>query len=317
MNKVPQIAIIIPLYNEEDVFPTLTSRINSLINSSDLTFEVLLIDDGSRDNTPKLMEEQAFKDDRYKCIFLSRNYGHQLALSAGLENVTADEAVFIIDADLQDPPELLDDFYKKFQEGYEVVYSIRKKRKEGLFKRIGYFTFYRIMKLISYYEIPLDSGDFSLISRRVVDIINSMPEQDRFIRGIRSWIGFKQIGVEYERQVRAAGEPKYKFKQLSKLALTGIFNFSYIPIRLVTFLGIISFLIALFFLIYNLILKIFFHNVPQGYTSIYMAIVLFSGVQLISLGILGEYIIRIFYQVKKRPLFIVKSRIENKKYTNK
>lgn len=314
MNKMPQISILVPLYNEEEVFATLINRLNSLISNSDLTFEVILIDDGSRDSTTKLMEETAFKDDRYKCIFLSRNHGHQLALSAGLEYAAANEAAFIIDADLQDPPELFEDFYGKYKQGYDVVYSIRQKRKEGLFKRLGYFIFYRLMKLISYYEIPLDSGDFSLISRRVVDLINSMPEQDRFIRGLRSWVGFKQIGVEYERQERAAGEPKYKFKQLASLAFSGIFNFSYIPIRFVTFLGITAVSITIVFLLYTLMQKIFFGNVPKGFTSLFIAIVLFSGVQLIALGILGEYIIRIFYQVKKRPLYIIKSKIENKKY---
>lgn len=313
---MPQISIIVPLYNEEEVFSSLISRLNSLIENSDLTFEVILIDDGSKDSTPKLMEELALKDEKYRCIFLSRNHGHQLALSAGLDNTSAEEAVFIIDADLQDPPELFHDFYQKYKEGYDVVYSVRKKRKESFFRRLGYFTFYRLMKLISYYEIPLDSGDFSLISRRVVDIISSMPEQDRFIRGIRSWIGFKQIGVEYEREARAAGEPKYKFKQLASLALSGIFNFSYIPIRFVTFLGIVAVSITILFLIYTLAQKIFFGNVPKGFTSLFVAILLFSGVQLIALGILGEYIIRIFYQVKSRPLYIIKNKIENKKHTD-
>lgn len=313
---MPQISIIVPLYNEEEVFPALIERLDKLTKNSELSFEILLVDDGSKDNTPRLMEELALADNKYKCIFLSRNHGHQLALTAGLENVSASEAVFIIDADLQDPPELLHEFYEKYKEGYDVVYSVRKKRKEGLLKKAGYFTFYRLMRLISYYDIPLDSGDFSLISRRVVDIINQMPEQDRFIRGIRSWIGFKQVGVEYERQARASGEPKYRFKQLASLAFTGIFNFSYIPIRIVTFLGICVVSITLLFLGYTLFQKIFFGNVPEGFTSLYIAIVLFSGVQLIALGILGEYIIRIFYQVKNRPLYIIKNRIENKKYSD-
>ena len=313
---MPQISIIAPLYNEEETFPILIDRLNNLVDNSNLTFEIVLVDDGSSDQTPELMKKLSLNDSKYKSIFLSRNYGHQLALSAGFKNVSAEEVVFIIDADLQDPPELFDEFYQKYKEGYEVVYSIRKKRKENIFKRFSYFTFYRIMSLIAYYDIPLDSGDFSLISRRVVDIINEMPEQDRFIRGLRSWIGFKQIGVEYERQERAAGEPKYKFKQLAKLAFTGIFNFSYIPIRFVTFLGIISVSLSLLFLIYTLFEKIFFGAVPQGFTSLYITIVLFSGVQLISLGILGEYIIRIFYQVKDRPLYIIKNKIVNKEHIN-
>jgi len=314
--KAPIISIVIPLYNEEEIFDLLVNRLNNLVNSTSLEFEIILIDDGSVDSTPLLMEKIALGDEKYKCIFLSRNYGHQLALSAGLSEVSALDAAFILDADLQDPPELFNEFYEKYKEGYDVVYSIRKKRKENLIKRASYFLFYRLLNSISYYKIPLDSGDFSLISRKVVIQINQMPEQDRFLRGMRSWVGFKQIGVEYERNERAAGEPKYTFKDLLKLALTGIFNFSYVPIRFVTFLGIISVSLSIIFLSYTLFLRIFYETVPKGFTSLYIAIVLFSGVQLISLGILGEYIIRIFFEVKNRPLYIVDKKIINKKLEN-
>jgi len=234
--KEPNISIIVPMFNEEEMFDLLINRLNKLVESTSIVFEIILIDDGSTDSTSKLMENMALQNETYKCIFLSRNYGHQIALSAGLNEVSATEAVLLIDADLQDPPELFHDFYDKYKEGYDVVYSVRKRRKENVLKRTSYYLFYRLINAISYYKIPLDSGDFSLISRRVVNLINQMPEQDRFLRGLRSWVGFKQIGIEYERQERAAGEPKYRFKELFKLALTGIFNFSYIPIRLVTFL---------------------------------------------------------------------------------
>jgi len=193
----PKISIVIPLYNEEDVFHLLIDRLNQLMDSSELDIEIILVNDGSRDKTPFLMKQIGLQDDRYQCIFLSRNFGHQTALSAGLKYVRASDAVMVIDGDLQDPPELLIDLYKKYQEGYEVVYAVRKKRKEGFLKKISYSLYYRFVKRISKIDLPLDSGDFALLSRRVVDLLNQMPEESRYLRGMRSWIGFKQTGLEY------------------------------------------------------------------------------------------------------------------------
>ncbi|GAB3904696.1 glycosyltransferase family 2 protein [Larkinella knui] len=308
----PQISIVAPLYNERESFPHLVSRLNALMDSSSLAIEVVLIDDGSRDNTAQLMQQLALTDDRYHCVFLARNYGHQIALTAGMAAAKATEALFIIDGDLQDPPELLDEFYAKFQEGYDVVYAVRKKRKEGVFKKMAYFLFYRFMKSISYVDIPLDSGDFSLISRRVTNVLNQMPEESRFIRGMRSWIGFKQIGVEYERDARVAGEAKYTFKMLRRLAYNGIFNFSEFPIKFVTNLGMISIGIAVLYFIQTLIKKYFFGGVPQGFTALLFTIILFGGIQLIGLGLIGEYVLRIFFQSKGRPLYIVREIIRKK-----
>ena len=276
------------------------------MESTPLTIEVVLIDDGSRDHTPALMQQLALSDGRYHCVFLSRNYGHQMALTAGMAAARATEALFIIDGDLQDPPELLTEFYQKYKEGYDVVYAVRKKRKESFFKRLAYSAFYRFMRSISYVEIPLDSGDFSLISRRVADVLNQMPEESRFIRGMRSWIGFRQIGVEYERDARVAGEPKYSFKMLRKLAYNGIFNFSEYPIKLVTRLGMITMGISGLYLVQTLIKKYFYGDVPQGFTATLFVITLFSGVQLIALGMIGEYVLRIFFQTKGRPLYVVR-----------
>jgi len=308
----PKISIVIPLYNESLSFPFLIKRLNDLMQSSQLETEVVLVDDASTDNTAQLINQMALTDERYTGMFLARNYGHQIALSAGLSIARGSEAVMIIDGDLQDPPELLLTFYNYLKEGYDVVYGIRKKRKENLFKRFSYYLFYRIQKKIININIPLDSGDFSLVSRRAVNILNKMPEESRFIRGMRTWIGFRQIGVEYERDKRVAGNSKYSLKMLMRLAYNGIFNFSDFPIKLITTLGFFTISVSLIFVLVVLIKKFFFNGVPEGYTSLLLAITLFSGVQLISLGIIGEYIYRIFFQVKGRPLFNIKHKIVEK-----
>ena len=201
---------------------------------------------------------------------------------------------------------MLPEFYAKYQEGYDVVFAVRKKRKEQVHKRLAYALFYRVFRQISYVDMPLDSGDFSLISRRVANILIQMPEENRFIRGMRSWIGFRQIGIEYERDARSAGQSKYSFKMLRRLAYSGIFNFSEYPIKIVTRLGLLTLGIAALYLLQTLIKKYFFGDVPQGFTALLFVIVLFSGVQLIALGMIGEYVLRIFFQTKGRPLYIVR-----------
>ena len=285
------------------------------MDSSGLKIEIVLIDDGSRDNTAQLMQEIALSDERYHCIFLARNHGHQLALTAGLAHARGTEGVMVIDGDLQDPPELLLEFYPYLQQGNDVVYAVRKKRKEGLLKRAGYFLFYRILKSISYIDIPLDSGDFALMSRRVVNIMNKMPEESRYLRGMRTWVGFKQIGVEYERSERQAGESKYSFSMLFKLAYNGIFNFSEFPIKFVSRLGVLAILISLVYFLSVVIKKFFFQEVIEGFTSLLFIIILFSGVQLFALGVIGEYVLRVFFQSKNRPLFIVKETIKDKEFS--
>ena len=308
----PQINILIPLYNEEEVFDQLISRLTDLINGSDLTITVIMVDDGSRDNTPFLMRDVSMRDDRFTSVFLSRNFGHQRALTAALSCVDAQEAVLILDGDLQDPPELLEDLYLRFKEGYDIVYAVRKKRKESVLQKASYKLFYRILKKISYLHIPLDTGDFSLISRKVVDNLNEMKEESRFLRGMRSWVGYKQIGVPYERAERQAGDSKYSILSLIKLALNGIFNFSEFPIKLITNLGFLTVFISVCYLSLTLIKKYVYGVVPEGFTGLIFAITLFGGVQLISIGVLGEYILRIFFQVKSRPLFIINKQIKNK-----
>ncbi|MEJ0057120.1 MAG: glycosyltransferase family 2 protein [Bacteroidota bacterium] len=311
-----EISIIIPLYNEEAVFDKLIQRLLLLIDSSSSKIEIVLVDDGSTDETALHIQAISMTDGRFKGVFLSRNYGHQIALSAGMANVAASKAVMMLDGDLQDPPEMLSKFYEKIEEGYDVVYAVREKRKEGAVKRLLYWIFYRLLKIISDTNLPLDSGDFSMISRKVNDIIVSMPEQSRFVRGLRTWVGFKQIGIAYERDKRSAGESKYSFGKLFQLAYDGIFNFSFIPLKVITRLGFYTILISLLYLSFVLFKKFFGYPLPSGFTALIFSVSLFSGVQLISLGVLGEYISRIYLQVKNRPLYLVRKIIANKQELN-
>lgn len=316
MTGNPQISFVVPLYNEQESFHLLTERLNKLMDNCALSIEVVMVDDGSKDNTSQLMKLQALNDARYHSVFLSRNFGHQLALSAGLSVVRGTEAIMCIDGDLQDPPELLGEFYKLYQQGYEVVYAVRKNRKEGWLLKQMFHYYYRIQKKMSNIDVALDSGDFALLSRRVVNVMNQLPEESRYLRGLRSWVGFKQTGYEYDRPERAAGETKYPISKRIKIALNGIFNFSEIPIKFITNMGIATILIALSYFAYTLVKKFVF-NVPvvEGFTGLLFTIILFSGVQLVSLGIIGEYVVRIFFQVKGRPLFIIKNRIVNQEFT--
>jgi glycosyltransferase involved in cell wall biosynthesis len=306
-----KISFLIPLFNEETVFPLLINRLNSFSNTLSITHEIILVDDGSTDKTAELMQALAINAPKYHCIFLSRNFGHQFAVSAGLTYSRGTEALMILDGDLQDPPEVFESFYACLKEGYDVVYGIRTKRKENEFKKISYYFFYRILSRISSSPIFLDSGDFSLLSRRVVNIINEMPENSRFLRGMRGWIGFKQKGVAYERDVRAAGEPKYTLTKLFKLAYDGIFNFSAFPIKFLTWSGVFCLATSFIYFLFTMYKKFFENDVPTGFTALLFMIIFFGGIQLVSIGIIGEYVSRTFEQVKNRPLFIIKSRIQN------
>lgn len=311
MNNI-DISIIVPLYNEEEVFNTLIERITGVINSAPFTCEVILINDGSVDNTGELMKSICQKDERFTGVILSRNHGHQLAVTAGLSFVRGKKGAMIIDGDLQDPPELVTEFFKLLEQGYDVIYAIRKNRKEGYLKKLAYKLYYRFQKKISNFKIPIDSGDFSMLSKRVVVQLNEMPEQSRYLRGMRSWVGFKQIGYEYNRDERQAGESKYSWSQLFDLAFNGIFNFSDFPVKIITRLGFITIFFSLIYFAYNIYRRIYYNDVPQGFTATILAIILFSGVQLISLGLIGEYVLRIYNQVRNRPLFIVDSLIQDK-----
>jgi polyisoprenyl-phosphate glycosyltransferase len=316
MSTAPQVSFIIPLYNEAEVFRELVDRLQAFTASLKVQFEIVLVDDGSSDDTPVMMKSLALTNPHYHCIFLSRNFGHQYAVSAGLRHAEGTEAMMVLDGDLQDPPELFYEFYKFYQEGFDVVYGVRRKRKESAYKKFSYYVFYRILSRISNTPIFQDTGDFSLISRRVVDIINSMPEDSRFLRGMRSWVGFRQKGVPYDRDSRVGGEPKYTLSKLVKLAYDGVFNFSSFPIKFLTFSGAICFSASILYFIVTLVRKIVWGDVPVGFTALLFMIIFFGGIQLLSIGIIGEYVSRIFMQVKQRPLYIVKEVIKNGKVAN-
>jgi dolichol-phosphate mannosyltransferase len=317
INRQIDISIIVPLYNEQQVFNQLIKRLLDVINVTNFSCEVILINDGSIDDTPILIEEICKNDNRFVGVLLSKNHGHQIAITAGLSNARGEKGVMIIDGDLQDPPELINEFYKLLIEGNDVIYAVRKNRKESFLKKLAYKIYYKLQKKISNFNIPIDSGDFSMLSRRVVDNMNIMPEQSRYLRGMRAWVGFKQIGYEYDRDERFAGETKYSWSKLFKLAFNGIFNFSDFPIRFITRLGFFTVFFSLLYFIYNVYRRIYYNDVPQGFTAIILAIILFSGVQLISLGVIGEYVLRIYNQVRNRPLFIIDKIIQDGKKVEK
>jgi dolichol-phosphate mannosyltransferase len=307
-DPLPDLGIVVPLYNEEEVFYELRTRLQFLLaRMATLKVEVVLVDDGSRDGTPALIAELCQADPRFRGVLLSRNFGHQLAVSAGLQHVRG-KYVAILDGDLQDPPEILPDFLDKAREGYDIVYGVRRQRKESALKRSCYWLFYRLMRKLAPHEIPLDAGDFCIMSARVVSLINAMPERHRFLRGMRAWTGFRQVGFPYERQPRAAGSPKYTLSKLLGLALEGIFTFSEVPLRLATYLGLAVAGAALIWALVIVCWRLFSDNSLPGYASITAGIFFLGGVQLLCLGILGEYIGRIHNEVKGRPWFVVDRR---------
>jgi glycosyltransferase involved in cell wall biosynthesis len=307
------VSIVIPCYNEEDVLDQLFSRMDATISAlrSKYNFEVICIDDGSRDSTWTKLQHQASLNETWKGLRFARNFGHQTAVSAGIYHTKGD-VVIVMDADLQDPPEELHRFIDKWREGYEVVYAVRTRRKEGPLKRLCYWGFYRLLSKVSANPIPLDSGDFCVMDRKVVNVLRSMPERNRFVRGLRAWAGFRQIGVPYERQARAAGEVKYTVSKLMKLALDGLLSFSTLPLRLATYLGLWVSGAAIIGVLFTLLQRIFsesftkigFGPVP-GFATIVISILFLGGVQLLCIGILGEYLGRIYDEVKRRPQWVI------------
>jgi dolichol-phosphate mannosyltransferase len=305
------ISVIIPAFNEGDGLRSLHQRLSASAATWNEDYEFILIDDGSHDHTLAVAEELARADRRLKVVSLSRNFGHQPAVTAGLEHARGD-LVAIIDADLQDPPEELHRFFAKCREGFDIVYAIRTKRKESLVKRLCYKLYYRLLASLASIPIPLDSGDFCVMNSKALQALNAMPERSRFIRGLRSWIGFRQTGLAYERQARAAGEPKYTFRKLAQLGLDGIVNFSSKPLRLImvagVLLGAFAMLAALLVLVqYILDLTIWVYNPrdQKGWTSLMLVVLFLSSAQLFCLGIIGEYVGRLFDEVKRRPVYLV------------
>lgn len=301
---LPQYSLIIPVYNEEATLLELYRRVSTVMNQLDGFSELILINDGSGDRSLELMRELRLNDSRVCYLSLARNFGHQIAVTAGL-NMARGEAVIILDADLQDPPELIPNLIERWRQGYQVVYAQRtQRRKENWFKQLTAYGFYRILKRLADVEIPTDTGDFCLLDRRVVDVLNAMPERNRYLRGLRSWVGFKQIAVYFERDPRFAGEVKYTFRKSFSLAVNGLVSFSKVPLRLATYLGLLSALVALIMMILVVYWRFFAPQSPlTGIATITVAIFFLGAVQLLCIGILGEYVGRIYEEVKGRPLY--------------
>jgi dolichol-phosphate mannosyltransferase len=271
-------------------------------------WELLFVDDGSDDGSADILDELHRRDPRIKVIHFSRNFGHQAALQAGLDAATG-SCVALMDADLQDPPEVLCRLIERWRSGYQVVYAVRKGRKEGLFKRTAYALFYRSMRAIAEVDVPVDAGDFCLLDRSVVDVLTALPERGRFLRGLRSWIGFRQIGVEYERDVRHAGEPKYTLGKLVRLALSGYIGFSTLPLRLASLVGVFSAAVGFLLALWAVVVRVRGIPAPWGWASTVAIILFMGGVQLLVLGIIGEYLGRMYDEVRRRPTYIVSSRV--------
>lgn len=301
----PVLSVVIPVYEEEVNLPVLYVRLTQVLTASEPEHEIIFIDDGSRDRSVEIMHRLAASDPRVVVVELSRNFGHQVAISAGLDQARGD-GVIIMDADLQDPPEVLPQFIAKWREGHDVVYAIREQRKEGWVKRLLYSLFYRMLQRIANIDIPLDAGDFCIMDRRVVEILNGMPERNRFVRGIRSWVGLDQVGLTYERQARYAGHEKYSYRRLVYLALDGLISFSFVPLRMITVTGFIISAISIVLAVIYFVQRLVVGPNPQGFTTTIVAVLFLAGMQLITLGVIGEYIDRIFEEVKRRPLYVVR-----------
>jgi len=307
--SAPAITVAVPLHNEETGLPELIRRVGLVLDQiPGGPHEMLFVDDGSSDRTMQLLEEFAGRDPRISVISLSRNFGHQAALTAALDHVSGDVTV-VLDGDLQDPPETIPVLVEKFLEGYDVVYAQRLRRKEALWLRICFYLFYRLMSSLSDMNLPLDAGDFGLMSRRVVDQLRIMPEHDRYLRGMRSWVGFRQIGIPVERAERFAGQSKYGLLRYLKLASDAIFSFSVIPIRAAAGLGFLAVFLSALFSAYAVVAKFVFHQSPKGFTALLLLITFLSGVLLLFLGIVGEYVGRIYEEVKARPVYVIDKKI--------
>jgi len=300
----PELTVVVPAFNEQESILPMYERLVAALEPHVAGLEVLFVDDGSRDDTWQRISELAARDPRVRGIRFARNFGHQAALTAGVDAASG-RAVVIIDADLQDPPEVIPDMIARWREGYEVVYGQREQREgETAFKKATAAAFYRLLRRITNVEIPVDTGDFRLMGPRAVAAFRSLPERNRFIRGLVSWIGFPQIAVRYRRHARQAGETKYPLRRMVRFALDGITSFSFLPLRLATWLGFAVSLLSFLYIMVVIVLKVLGINWP-GYTSMMASILFLGGVQLVMIGVLGEYVARIFDEVKRRPLYLV------------
>lgn len=305
-NKYQLLSVVIPCYNEQEVIRETVKRLKAFCSDlENIEAELIFVDDGSRDQTREILREIAKEDSRIRIIGFARNFGHQVAVTAGIDAANGD-AVVLIDADLQDPPEVIHEMIERWRDGFDVVYGTRTERPgESVFKLATARSFYRLLNKLSDVPIPLDTGDFRLLSRRVVDTLTAMPERDRFIRGMVSWVGFKQTALPYKRAERYAGESKYPLKKMLRFATDGILSFSTRPLQLSIGLGFLSAIFALFGAIYSIVVRLMTTQWVEGWAAIMVAVLFIGGIQLISVGILGEYVGRIYNEIKRRPLYVV------------
>lgn len=300
-------SVVVPMYNEEEVLHETYRRLTEVMKNSGVSYEIVFVNDGSRDKTYSMLNEICDKDKRVKLLDFSRNFGHQIAITAGMDH-SIGQCVVVIDGDLQDPPGLIPEMIKKWKEGYDVVYGKRISRKgESFFKKLTATVFYRFLKSMTDVNIPVDTGDFRLIDRRVCEALKHVNEKNRYVRGLVSWLGFKQTAVEFEREERFAGETKYPLKKMLKLAFDGITSFSYKPLKLATYLGTFISLASFLYLFFIIIQRIFFPETLQpGWASILAVSLFFNGITLLMLGIIGEYVGRIYDEAKGRPLYLIR-----------
>ena len=298
-------SVVIPVYNESEVLPILYRRLTQVMEGLGESYEIIFVNDGSTDASRTLLWELRAKDERVKLISFSRNFGHQIAITAGLD-YSSGQAVIVMDADLQDPPEVIPRMIEEQRVGYDVVFGVRESRKgESLFKRSTAALFYRLLRQLSAIDIHMDAGDFRLMSRRAVEALKPIREQNRFVRGLVGWIGFRQTAITFVRDARYAGETKYPLTKMVKFALNGIISFSLAPLQLATYLGFVVSLISFVYIVYAVGLKLLTDRAVQGWASVVVAVLFIGGVQLMSLGIIGEYIGRIYEEVKQRPLYLI------------
>jgi dolichol-phosphate mannosyltransferase len=304
------LSIIIPCYNEEVVLRTTYERLTKVLHGmSEQDYELIFVNDGSVDQTQLILNQLLKQDPHVRGLLLSRNFGHQIAVTAGLEQATGD-AVVVIDADLQDPPEVIPEMVKRWREGNDVVYGIRRARDgESKFKLWTAKVFYRLINRLSDTKMPLDAGDFRLLDRKVVEVIKAMPERARFLRGMVSWAGFRQVSISYDRAARHAGDSKYPFRKMVHFAMDGIISFSLVPLKLAIWTGFLAIWIAVAGIIVAIVDRLLDNNLIRGWASLFVAVLFMAGVQLVSLGIIGEYLGRIYTEVKRRPLYVVQERL--------
>lgn len=309
----PELSVVVPVFNEEQILPEFAKVLTETLAPMGLLYEIIFVNDGSSDGTARGLDSLRQKDVRVKVIEFSRNFGHQSAMTAGL-HAAKGRACVIMDADLQDPPALLIEMVEKWRAGYEVVYAVRRSREgETLFKKATAAVFYRMLRVLAGVDIPPDTGDFRLMDRHVVDVLNALPERNRFLRGLVSWIGFRQIGIPFDRPPRMAGETKFSVWKMLRFAVDGLTSFSRVPLRLVTIAGVGAFLSSGGVLAWALWVRFFTDRSVPGWTSLMGIVLLLGGAQLLALGIIGEYLAHIFDEAKGRPSYIIRHFWENKK----